>query len=781
MKRGEGFVRLKEAWNVLLAACCLSAGTAVAAPAGQLGYFEPSALKRVDRTAVRGDVAAALGRCAEAFAEAEAVAGGRTGRARDMILKRLEIGRRLEAYVRERADADSQELELMAWQGAQELKSLFGYFAAERRRDERRDSRQQPVVASLADFQTDGRGTNDCAEAFRRAFSFAKAQNGRPVVLKIPAGVWLVRPAQEEQPKNVVFRSYRDYDENGLPRLLERPRPWKDYGEGFHLTCHGLSSLTIEGEQGAEIRFADSRIGGIGFFGCTETVLKNVSVSYRDNPSTQGVIVSVDTNGVGFVFRRDPGFPDPDDPRFLGAHSRRFTVHREDGLVGAAGTGRMGAVERLAADTFLFRPPPHMKSASVWTSRRPGERLVVIARYSEKAKGFPVSWKLCSFSGAENVRIYDSPGQSFWMSSSYALWLLDCEVTVRPGSDDLLGSNADGLIASGPIGPYVDGCSFSHMEDDGFNIGTEANVLTDVSPDHLRCAPDVDGVGAFQVDGVTGRVKAVLRRDPRTGKIPPLPPETVSKAMLDGGVAKDFDMRAWLSSNSWAGVRGERKPDRLLRVPGTVGAVVRNTRLADLRGMGIQVHCADMLVENVSVEHVTGPAMTIAPLFGWGMLFDVHNVLVRNCTFADCRTGIVAVPGCVQPGQKLVQKMIHAIDLVDNAFSLPEGEPALLARNAHAVHVGNSRFWLRLKRDAAAADAVTVTSDVADEVRMAIEPDGTEVITYSYRDGSPVVKAVVRVARGVAPEGKGRSIRVEVARGWILEKTCFPACGLPQR
>ena len=198
-------------------ACVASGLVAQAAPS--IGYFEPAALEAADLPALRAEIVRTLERCPAVFAQAEALADRRTGRARDMIASRLEIGRRLETYVRERADDGDPELALMAWQGARELRNLFGYFAAEKRRDERRAGRPAPLVVKLTDFLTDGNGSGDSSEAFRRAFAFVKEQDGKPVVLKIPAGVWTVNPPQEDSsPKCVVFPSYRDYDESGEQR-----------------------------------------------------------------------------------------------------------------------------------------------------------------------------------------------------------------------------------------------------------------------------------------------------------------------------------------------------------------------------------------------------------------------------------------------------------------------------------------------------------------------------------------------------------------------------------
>ena len=749
-----------------LTGVCLAMALGAVAGTGKLDYFEPKALANADMSGVKEGIERQLGRCAAEFAAAEGLAAKRSGRDRAMILDRVEIGRRLERYVRERHLDGAKDLELMAWQGAEELRNLWCYFAAEKRREEARATAPAPIVLNLRDFGAKGDGKTDDGAAFRRAFAAAKERGGKPVVLKVPKGVYLVEPGRDA-PDTVAFRSYRDYDERGLPTSGVRERPWKDFGSGFHLTCHGFANFTIQGEAGTEVRFTDSAHGGFGFFGCTETILKDLAISYRDNPSTQGVIESVDEKDVGFVFKRDPGYPDPDEPRFMKAHSRRFTVHEPNGLVGYDGTGRMGTVERLSADRFLFRPYAHMKGNYYWNQRKAGERVVVIARYSENAKAFPAYWSLCSFSGAEGVQVYDSPGQNFIMFSTFAMRLLDCGALVRHGSDDLLSANADGMMGSGPIGPYVDGCRFLHMEDDGFNITTAGGVVNSVSEDRMTFLSGFDGPSAFQVDGVTGRIKSFLRRGTAWNRVKqPFVAETLSQAELDGGTLKAHDMSAWLVSNSWDGVKGERKADRTIQIPGTFGGVIRNTTLHDLRGMGVQVHCANMLLDNVTVDRTSGPGMKIAPLFGWGMMFDVHNILVRNCTFRDCADALSVVPGSVQPGVEVRQKMIQAIHLENNRFEPREGHKALIAANAAEVRVDGAKFRLYVKRDPAGkTGAATVDSDYADRVSMEVKADGTEEVTYWFDGPGRDVSYPTRLASGANGPGRDAPDTTRLASG----------------
>ena len=603
---------------------------------GKYGYFTEEALAQADVSGLAEKIEARLAEAEDRFAEAETLAEGLDWTTGDAIRSRVEIARNLVDYIAARHTRNPMEKdsEILAWQGAEELRVLFGYFAAEKRRASARAALPNAVTFDVRKFGAKGDGTVDDGPALRKALA-AAAACGTPAAVRIPAGRYLVRPCEQ-----------RD-------RTQERGR--------FHFVVDAVTNLTIRGEgTKTEIVFADSTMGGFGFWNCAECEVADVAVSYVENPSSQGTIAAVEKEPFALLFRKDAGYPAPDEPRFMNAWSRRFTAHRADGLVAPDGTGRMGAVQRIDADTFRLLPPEHEKGGSpYWHRRKAGEKIAIIARYSEEAKAFPVYFSRCAFSGAKGVTVYDAPGQNFIFHKCYAMRLLDCVVEVRPGSDDLVASNADGCMASGPIGPYVRGCSFSHMEDDGFNVSVPCATLHKVACDGTEILPGFDGdeTTMLQVDSVTGQVKAFLRKGSAWNRLA----GKVASNSITSAEAKPPDPQDFVRLGLWKGKKGEVKPDKLIRIPSTIGAVIKDTKIHDLRGMAVQVHCANMLVENLYATHLSGPAFNVNPLFGWGMMFNVHNILIRNCSFDDCPRAFNVQPGALQPGVKLGYRMIQGV------------------------------------------------------------------------------------------------------------------------
>ena len=684
----------------IVAVAALFAGGAFAST----GYFTEESLKTADMTGISEGVERTLKAFDGRISRAKALARKLSGVEADMVASRVELAQRLRDYVAQRHRAGTQEMELLAWQGAEELRLFYAYFAAEQRRHaDRAKNNRRPVVLNVRDFGAKGDGGTDDGPAFRAALAAAaeKCGKGAPVTLKVPRGTYLVRPDPKAKvPETFTARSWREYDENGVNPAVPVTRPVRGAHDmsQFHLFAVGMERFTLQGEEGAELRFADATKGGIGFDCSTETLVKDLTISYAERAFTQGTVVGVETDPAALVVRIDEGYPAPDLPRFLNAPSRRLTLHDDDGLFARTGTGRLGEVVATGKDTFRLVRPDGMKKDPCWNAARVGSRFTALARYSECVLGHPVYFMLSSFSGAENVVVHDSPGQVFLFSASYAMRLVNCHVR-RRDARDLLASDADMMICTGLFAAYVADCSAEFGEDDGMNFCGSTTILRDMSADRtsFNGSDGFLGDSAFQLDGVTGRVKAFLRRGKTSDRL-------AGRAAADTITEKDLakkDTRDWLAENAWVGKAGEIKADRLLHIPGMSGGVVKNTRFFNLRGMGVQVHCANMLLDGLSCRHLTGPGASINPLFGWGMMFNVHDVLVRNAAVEDTSCGFLVKPICVQPGVTLTHSQIHGIEFAGNAFKLGKGVEPYAVANADDIVV-DGQALVPFNRDVAA-------------------------------------------------------------------------------
>lgn len=623
---------------ILSVFCCMTlSATAADKLADSTAMFTESALQQCDFGAIEKEVAAVMTESKPAFAQTEAliakIKNANTPESK-AVIKRFEIACRLRNYIKSMNKGDAGQ-KLLAWQGAKEMQVLLDYFKAEQKRFEKRQTLPAPVKLSIKDFGALGDGKNDDGPAFRKAFEAAKALKGRPVVLSVPEGVYRIVPENRPLPKTLKLRMA---DEDG--RITERPGRLAR----AHLLLTNACHFTLQGEKGTQLLFTDSTMLGLRLLGCRESVLQNIAINYADNPSTQGKIVKVEKSPRAMIFKVDPGFPAPDDPRFLNAPSRRFTPRYpgKPHLYGN-GTGRVGKVERLDDGTFRIYPLSHEVDHYMWKNLKAGARYSIFARYDPtRYDASAVDLRYCGFSRLENVVVYKSPGVAFRIFRNNALILSGCRIEIEPGKPDYISSNADGCQASGPVGPYVENCYFSNMEDDGFNFNSPSLELASVTADRMRSVPFASQ-GAFLVSGVTGEVKAVLQTSPDSRKryLAPLPKNCITNEQL-----KNMSVEEKLRMDFFGANAGKFKlrPDRLVTMPSDLsGTVIVNTEFRNIRGLALQITAANILVENCKITHMTGYGININTMLPWGMCFNPHNVVVRNTVIEDCMAPAVSM------------------------------------------------------------------------------------------------------------------------------------------
>ena len=650
-------------------------------------YFTDEALSAADMYGVASETAAALERCEAEFSRAEDIVRKLTGHDREQVSCRLEMARHLRDYVTNRSVAAERDEQILAWQGAKELESFFDYFARVTRRTAEKASAPPPKVFDVRDFGAKGDGVSDDSPAFRSAFEMARKLNGKPSVIRVPAGTYRILP--EEHPvEDFRCHDWQTGDDRGVVPVR------KGENAHSHLLMTDLRNVVLRGEgEGTVLIFADATKGGIRVCGCCNVFIENLAMGYCDNPSTQGTIVKVEDEPFALVLKLDAGYPDPDSPRFVNATSRYFSSVGESGMYLPGGVARMGTVEKLSDGLFRLRPYAHNLKDSVWRARKAGERICILARYDSSTGGGPLRFIFSAFCGGCNLRIFDSPGQVFSQMSSYATSFVGCRVVGRDGSDDIVSANADGLLGAGLIGPYVANCEFSGLEDDGINIGTSTGELADVPADGLLRQKAGTGAqpsaGGFLADGVTGRIKMFLRFGADDVATRKLPDDAVPASALKKTSEVDKRKLGYFTAQK----KDVKRADRFIRIPGTVGGVIRNTTFSRLRGRGIQVHSGNMLVENVKVSDVTGVGISVNALLPWGMCYDIHNVLVKDCSFVRTgSTGANLRPNPLVKGGTLRQRMHFGIAFENCLFEPAAGQLGAWVENDDDVLFKNCTF-----------------------------------------------------------------------------------------
>jgi len=674
-------------------------------------FFKPECLERYSPANLADRISPPVTRAETEFPEVEKLIrelAGQYPHAATAVSKRLEIARKLKAYVEKHAAAGTREMQIYAWQGAEELDVLLDYFREERTMLNLRRSLPETKELNVRDFGALGDGSADDGPAFRRAFAAALAEPGRPVTVRIPRGDYRIAPPETP----AVAHRINNPVPGGETQCSVPPKR-------SHLLLINPEHLTVTGEPGTRLLFDDPVAQGIRVLGGRNVALKNFTVDYTRLPFTQGVVTGVDPQNGALTVRIDSGYPAPDLPQFLGAPSRRLTPHASDGSY-LPTTYRLGKAEAAGNGEFrLFQFPVNGKTPP-WPQAITREKVDIIARYDPfEYDAYAVDFRYCAFCSAEGVTIHSSPAGGYRMMQTYACSLIGCRIEVPDGSGRLTSTNADGIQARGPIGPYLYDCHFCQMEDDGVNVNSSTPEVGGVLPD--------DGAGML-VDLSTGQIRAVTRFQKGNAEFP-LPEDIRSTATVKEEKLTHQQKSAlgyWSTDSKY-----KIRPDRIISIPGECnGTVILESSFAKIRGLGVQITAPNALLENCLFEGNSGCSMYINAMLNWGMAFNTHNVTVRNCTFRDLRRDGVSVgyhsltPGTLAPRQ------LAGLRFENNRFEQGPTGTALVLGNCSDVVLTDNRFYKTAQ--GGAPILLDNTSGVAGSGNRFIWPGATEKQMFRF-------------------------------------------------
>lgn len=135
------------------------------------------------------------------------------------------------------------------------------------------------------------------------------------------------------------------------------------------------------------------------------------------------------------------------------------------------------------------------------------------------------------------------------------------------------------------------------------------------------------------------------------------------------------------------------RPDRIITIPSlSNGGVITSCSFQNIRGLGIQITAPNTLVENCRFSGNSGAAMHINAMLGWGMVFNTHNVIVRNCKFQDFRrTAISCSYHQIGNDRILSSRQLRNIRFENNIFIQGKKE-AMLLQNSSGIILKDNQF-----------------------------------------------------------------------------------------
>lgn len=618
------------------------------------------------------------------------------------VAKRLEILDSLIAYIAARLEAGTAESLLFAWSAHEELEMLAGYFKEEAKLLQELENAPKPQNLSVRDFGARGDGKSDDGPAIRRALEAAAAAKS-PVRLHFPAGTYRIEP--ESRPPE--RRAWRNRISGGFSS-------WNaDTLNQAHLRLLSPEHLTLEGEAGqTRLLFTNPALCGIRILGGYHTTLRNLTLDYETPPFTQGRIVAANAERTRLEVEINEGFPSPLAPNLLKAPSRRLTPLSPETRTYLPGTFPLGKVEPLGGRKFRIELGS-FHAGTARTSLAPGNPVVITGRYDSRCAN-AISSILSKFDHFDAITVHSSPSWT-WHLLSYAPILQNCRVEPEPGTARLISTNGDGLMfaAIGKVGPYLELCTFSSMEDDGINLAASTVALTAVTPDGLRTLPErtmSNTSGVLILDGNTGKVKAVRRIVRRNGHpeyATPLPPGIATRETLRQPTLTEDQKREQKTMYLQKKVL---RPDRVQPLGGCFsGSAIVNCTYRNVRGLGVQLTAPGVRVEDSTFDTITGPGVSITALCPWELYFSARNSVVRNCRFRNTGGSAIYVR-CIPPYAEgnMEASSIHHLRLEGNEMET-SGKPALTLWNCADVQIiGN-----RIRRNAPHGPAVSL-SRIAD-------------------------------------------------------------------
>lgn len=632
---------------------------------------------------------------------------------RERALKRMEMAERLAGG--EFAGQPLRDGEL------RQFRSCF--------RDELRYWRQNPLnpdvklqVFDIRAFGACGDGRTDDTVAFAAAVAKVREANGRPTVLNVPAGEYLL---------------------NGTG-----PKLSKNYG---HVTICGLTNFVLRGAGPEKTRlvFGDRERSGVVLRACENTVVKGVSMAWRDPLFCQGTVEAFDREAGTVTLKVNPQTMKPTDSHYRLSPSRSqvcanfdpdgrillgswvfFTYEAED-----LGNGRFCV--------SLDKSRPDFGRAEIPI----GSQLVIPDRWGTHAAVATPRSRWCDF---EEVWVRNSPGGAFGVSAGEYVTGYRCRVFPQEGL--VFSANADAFYNS--RGTYLAECEFRGQGDDAANslgrcvpVRTQVDARTILHRDRAEALRPGDAMQLFRAS--TGALLATLHIDrSEPVKVDGMAlRKTTFRENLPLGILTEETLRVGaLDAKTEADVNhGLVTLDKVADVIYATQAfgvsfVCTSNRFASLRGIGVNAQCSNALIEGNVIENVN-VAIQLSALMQWFEGPPPYNVVIRGNRIRDVNRGI-GMQYDTRAGRPASVDLITGVRIESNRIE--RAKHPYLMRNASGVRfVGNEV----VETDGAEAPFAVRSPDYRNMIRLWTNPLSFDV----SRDG---VELVRRTEIGMQLNGK---------------------------
>lgn len=368
--------------------------------------------------------------------------------------------------------------------------------------------------------------------------------------------------------------------------------------QGSLFNFEAVSGILVDG-RGSTITFTTPMSGFARMKNCREITFRDLLINHDPPPFTVGRILAVDHATGELEIAIEPGHPDLDAPHILTDWGFCMFLEPE-------GRGRIRDDSPLVPNldkSSLRRIPGGfaIRATSPETMEvvRPGDRVVQFARKGNAQSLFHAERS----PDLAFVRItnHSISGGHYLLLECDGARILNCHSFPAPGRT--YGANADGAHVRSPVvGPWIEGCSFEAVGDDGVALFAKGiEVTAQPSPRQV-----VLGSRFFNIEAG----QEILFFNPREGE--PVGPRVKVVSVTPGEDAFLLEIEPPLDVPLAFDFEGEWNKDQAFNMTAQqAGFVVRRNTFRDIRRYGIISRASHGAIEDNLFVGISDSAITL--------------------------------------------------------------------------------------------------------------------------------------------------------------------------
>jgi 5-hydroxyisourate hydrolase-like protein (transthyretin family) len=464
------------------------------------------------------------------------------------------------------------------------------------------------------------------------------------------------------------------------------------------------------------------------FYRCINMTAKNLTIDYDPLPFIQGTITSIDSANNKIHVALDAGYETPaprllDGGKWRGAAFDPNTRELKHHVKAYALTVNWANTNSNGDYIISYNG---FDATNVSTSGLEVDDLIAIFPRLGRA----VRMEICEGMHLENFTLYASPFIGYTVYGGVGDFVLrNCNIDRRPGTDRLMGCNADGINVSGLTkGPLIEDCTLNYLGDDAVNIHSAYNRL-------IKAENSVDGVGTTSL--ISSRVNGYAVREISDNGTPikiyffdhdtmnPIGERYIigvennlnwyideNDCLAKVGPGED----RWYSGEAAQIIYGNTilvdrltldqpiiiENDTITVLEGytSSGGIVRRVSTKGSIARGFRLQSPDLIVQDCTLEDILGHGISLAgqPHY-WGEGPYVKNAQILNNQLINTTVGIgsqeVAAIMIRQGGDYQANYIQENITVANNIIS-GSGAAAIIARGVKDLTIANNQvtdYW----------------------------------------------------------------------------------------